>query len=161
MRNLKSKNFKLAYFITIMIFLFGICTVIIPLIFVYMIPNAGITYYITQHQNYFLFTIPILLYFIMNGVFLYELKIDYYVIQIKSHRTITGFLGPKNYIDISHKMLKDYSFFDRPFSLNKTLMVKIKCDNKRVIKRFNMTLISDKEIEKISKILDRIIVKNN
>jgi hypothetical protein len=45
--------------------------------------------------------------------------------------------------------------------MNKTLMLKIESDNKKVIKRFNMTLISDKEIEKISKILDRIIVKNN
>ena len=161
MINLRCNNFKLAYFITVIVFLFGIFTIIVPLVFVYMLPNAGIAYYITQYQNYFLFTIPIFIYFIINGVFVYEVKIDSYVIQITSNRTITGFLNPRNYIDISHKMLKDYSFFDRPFSLNKTLMVKIQGDNKQVIKRFNMTLISEKEIEKISKTLDKIIVKNN
>ena len=159
MINLRYNNFKLAYFITVIVFLFGILTIIVPLVFVYMLPNAGIAYYITQYQNYFLFTIPILLYFIINGVFVYEVKIDSYVIQVTSHRTITGFFNHKNYIDISHEMLKDYSFFDRPFSMNTTLMLKIEGNNKQVLKRFNMTLISEKEIERISKTLDRVIEK--
>ena len=41
-------------------------------------------------------------------------------------------------------------------------MLKIKSDKgKRVIKRFHLTLMSKKEIEKICSALDRIIAKNN
>jgi hypothetical protein len=59
-------------------------------------------------------------------------------------------------------MLKDYSFFDRPFSFNKTLMLKIETQSgKKVVKRFNITLISKNEIERISEVFDGIIVKNN
>ena len=73
-----------------------------------------------------------------------------------------GFLRPKDYIDIAHTMLKDYSFFNRPFSFNKTLMIKIETDSGKIIaKRFNLTLITEKEVKAISKVLDRIIVKNN
>jgi hypothetical protein len=160
MINLRHNNINIAYFITTIVLVFGIFSIIVPLVFVYMLPHAGITYYIIQNQIFFLFSIPILLYFIINGVFLYELKIDSYVIQITSYRTLSGFFTSKDYIDISHKMLKDYSFFDRPYSINKTLMLKIKSNGKNVIKRFNITLISEKEIEKISKILDRIIAIN-
>jgi hypothetical protein len=73
-----------------------------------------------------------------------------------------GFLRPRDYIDIAHTMVEDYSFFNRPFSLNRTLMIKIKTDSGRIIaKRFNLTLITEKEVKTISKVLDRIIVKNN
>ena len=59
-------------------------------------------------------------------------------------------------------MLKDYSFFDRPFSFNKTLMLKIETGSgKRISKRFELTLISEREVESISSVLDIIIVKNN
>jgi hypothetical protein len=59
-------------------------------------------------------------------------------------------------------MLADYAFSNRSFSLNKTLMFKIKTNSgKRITKRFNITLISEKEIYRISCALDRIIAKNN
>jgi hypothetical protein len=59
-------------------------------------------------------------------------------------------------------MLRDYYFFDRPFSFNKTLMLKIETQSgKKAVKRFNITLMSENEIERISEVFDRIIVKNN
>lgn len=159
--NIKYSNIKMAYLITIIVFSFGIFTVMLPILFIYTFPKAGMAYYIMQYQNYFLLTIPIFIYFIIHGIFLYDVRIDSYVIKITSYRTITGILYPKNYIDIPHKMLKDYSFFNRPFSINKTMMIKLESNNRQIIKRFNMTLISKKEIKRISKTLDRIIVKNN
>jgi len=72
------------------------------------------------------------------------------------------FFKKKDYVDIPHIMLRDYSFFDRPFSFNKTLMLKIETQSgKKVAKRFNITLMSENEIERISKVFDGIIVKNN
>ena len=56
--------------------------------------------------------------------------------------------------------LVDYRFFDRPFSLKKILMLKIKTDKgKKITKRFNLTLISEKEIRALSSSLDIVIAK--
>jgi hypothetical protein len=72
------------------------------------------------------------------------------------------FFKKKDYVDIPHTMLRDYSFFDRSFSFNKTLMLKIETQSgRKVAKRFNITLMSENEIERISKVFDRVIVKNN
>ncbi len=159
--NLKYNNIKRSYLITAIISLVVIIAFVIPLFFSYMIPNAGITSFILEKKIYIFLLIPVFIYVISKGVFFYKVAIDNYVIQVVSYRTISGIFTKKNYVDISHKMLEDYSFFERPFSLNKTLMLKIKNNNKQIIKRFNMTLISEKEIEGISKLLDKIIVNNN
>ncbi|MAW21058.1 MAG: hypothetical protein CMD16_01510 [Flavobacteriales bacterium] len=159
--NLKYHNIKRSYLITAMISLVGVLGFALPLLFSYMLPNSGITSYIIENKNYILLLIPVFVYIIIKGIFFYKISIDNYVIQIVSSRTISGIFGKRNYVDISHKMLEDYSFFERPFSINKTLMLKIRNNNRRIIKRFNMTLISEEEIEGISSILDKIIVKNN
>ena len=59
-------------------------------------------------------------------------------------------------------MLKEYAFFDRPFTLNRTLMVKIKTDNNKIIaKRFTLSLLGSKEQKRISKELDQILLNNS
>ena len=96
----------------------------------------------------------------------YTLKIDSYIIDIKVFRTglmtILGIYSPKDYIDISHEMFNGFSFYNRPFSFNTTLMIKIIKDNDKIIvKRFNLSFISKKEILRISKVLNQIIAKNS
>ena len=44
---------------------------------------------------------------------------------ITSFRTVFGLLKAKNYIELPHDMLRQFSFFNRSFSLNKTLMLKL------------------------------------
>ena len=76
---------------------------------------------------------------------------------MKSHRTITGNFYNKENLDIPHSMLKKYSFFSRPYSFNKTLMLKIEISkNKYIAKRFNMSILTKKEQNRISKILDHL-----
>ena len=59
-------------------------------------------------------------------------------------------------------MFVDFSFFNRSFSFNKTLMVKIKNDSKKIIvKRFNLSFLSKREELRISKVLEKIIAKNS
>ena len=58
--------------------------------------------------------------------------------------------------------LVGFSFFNRSFSLNKTLMIKIKNDSgKTIIKRFNLSFLSEREELRISKFLEKIIAKNS
>ncbi len=137
-------------------------TLFIPLLFINLLPTSGMGHFFFNNLSYSLITILILSFFIFTGTFIYKIKIDSYIVQITSYRMLIGFFRPIDYIDIAHTMVKDYAFFNRPFSLNKTLMIKIKTDrDKIIVKRFNLTLITEKEIKVISKTLDKIIVKNN
>ena len=160
--NIKYNNrIKLVILNSFLLFL-TFSTLIIPVLFINLLPTSGVGHFFFNNLSYSLITIPILSFFIFTGTFVYKIKIDSYIVQITSLRMLIGFLRPRDYIDIAHTMVKDYSFFNRPFSLNKTLMIKIKTDSGKIItKRFNLTLITEKEIKVISKVLNRIMVKNN
>jgi hypothetical protein len=157
-----STNRKIAIIITLIIIAFSLTTILIPLFMMNLIPQSGIGNYFLKHLYTGYISIPILLYFIYTGIYLYKIKIDSYIIDVRSRRTISGIFQPENYVDIAHTMLSDFSFFNRPLSFNKTLMIKIETDTgKQVAKRFNLTFLSKKEEEKISKVLEQIIAKNS
>ena len=71
---------------------------------------------------YIFFSTLILFYFVIARINYYTLKIDSYVIDIKIYRTVFSVFNPKDYIDISHDMFVGFSFFNRSFSFNKTLI---------------------------------------
>ncbi|MEC9209972.1 MAG: hypothetical protein VX762_06060 [Bacteroidota bacterium] len=144
------------------LFAFFILTIVMPLIFIKYLSFSGIGHFFLENTIYIIFSGIILFYFSIVGAYYYDIKIDPYVIQITSFRPIAEIFQEKNFVDVPHIMLVDYAFFNRPLSFNKTLMLKIETDKKKkIIKRFNLTLISKKKIRKISRILDRIIAKNN
>ena len=154
-------NRKKATLITLVIIFFSLLTIFFPLLLIRLIPQSGIGNYIVEHLHYTYIFIPFLLYFLYTGIYYYSIKIDAYIIDIKSYRTISGIFKPPNYIDIAHTMLSDFSFFNRPFSFNKTLMIKIHSNSgKKIAKRFNLTFLSKKREEKITKALEQIIAKN-
>ena len=157
-----STNRKIARLITSIVIVFGLMTILFPLLLLRLIPQSGMGHYLFEHLYYGYFSIPIMIYIISTGIFYFNIKIDSYVINVRSNRIISGIFKPPNYIDIAHTMLSDFAFFNRPFSLNKTLMIKIKTDSgKKVAKRFNLTFLSKKEEKKISKVLEQIIAKNS
>ena len=156
-----STNKKTAILLAVIITAFGLITIFIPLLMIRLIPQSGVGNYFLEHLYYGYFSIPILLYFIYIGVFYYQIKIDSYIINIRSHRIISGIFKSPNYIDISHIMLSEVAFFNRPFSFNKTLMLKITTDaGKKITKRFNLTFLSKRKEEKITTVLNQIIAKN-
>ena len=160
--NIKSSNKSNAIIATLLIAIFGCITFLLPIILIYLIPQSGIGHYFYDHINYAFLSLPVIMYFSYAGIYYYKIKVDPYVIDITTYRTISALFKKKDFVDIPHTMLTDYTFFDRPLSFNKTLMLKIETDNgKKIAKRFNLSLISEKEIEKISNVFDRIIVNNN
>ena len=157
-----STNRKPAILITLIIIAFSVTTILIPFFLMRLIPQSGIGNYVLEHLYYAYVSIPILLYFIYTGIYFYKIKIDSYIIDVRSYRTISGIFKAPNYIDISHSMLSQFSFFNRPFSFNKTLMIKIETNTgKKIAKRFDLTFLSKKEEKKISKVLKQIIAKNS
>ena len=160
--NLKCNNkTKMTFLIGGLFFLFY-TVIIIPELFIIYLPFSGFSDFFANNIIYSLVSGVVILYFIFVGTFYYKVNIDPYVIQITSYKVLLDLFKKKDYVDIPHTMLKNYSFFDRPFSFNKTLMLKIETQSgKKVVKRFNITLISENEIERISEVFDSIIVKNN
>lgn len=144
------------------LFFFFFTVIVIPEWFIIYLPLSGLSDFFATNILYRILCAVVIFYFIFIGTFYYNVKIDSYVIKITSYRVSLNLFKKKDYVDIPHTMLRDYSFFDRPFSFNKTLMLKIETQSgKTTIKRFNITLMSENEIEIISEVFDRIIVKNN
>ena len=158
--NLNCNNKNTALLFAGIIIIFSFITIFMPLILVRLIPQSGIGNYFIEHLYIAYSFIPIVLYFIYTGIFYYQIKIDSYIINIRSQRILSGIFKSSNYFDISHPMLVGFSFFNRPFSFNKTLMLKIQTDRgKAIAKRFDLTFLSKEEENKISKVLQRIIAK--
>ena len=159
--NLKSNNRKCA----IIIFLVMLFLILIPLstfAIVYTFSHLAFGDYLFHNIVYIFISSLVLFYFVIARINYYTLKIDSYVIDIKIYRSVIGILNPKDYIDISHDMFVGFSFFNRSFSFNKTLMIKIKNDSgKRIVKRFNLSFLSKKDEFKITEVLEKIIAKNS
>ena len=157
-----TSNSRIALLFTIIIIAFTLATVFFPLLLIRIIPQSGIGNYFLEHLYYGYFSIPIILYVIYTGIFSYSIKIDSHIIDVRSFRTISGIFKPPNYIDIAHTMLSEFAFFNRPLSLNTTLMIKVKTDSgKLVVRRFNLTFLSKKEQQRISEVLKKIIARNS
>ena len=160
--NLKSTNRKVSILATFLTILFGIIIFVIPLLLVNVIPQSAIGNYFINHIYYAYSILPIILYIIIIGLYYYSIKIDTYIMYVTSSRTISGLFMSKNYIEVPHDMFVGFSFFNRSFSFNKTLMIKIKNDSgKTIVKRFNLSFLSEREEHKISKVLEKIIAKNS
>ena len=148
-----------ATFLTI---LFGLVIFVIPSLLIKIIPQSAIGNYFINQIYYAYAFLPIILYIIVTGFYYYFIKIDTYIMHISSYRTISGLLKFKNYMEVPHDMLRKYSFFNRPFTVNKTLMLKLQdASGKRIIKRFNLSFLSKSEELRISEVLDQIIAKNS
>ena len=151
-------NRKAAIVVTLVITFFMLTTILFPLLLLYFIPQSAIGNYILNNLYFTYFMFPFIIYFFYTGIFFYKIKIDAYIIDVRSNRVIVDIFKAPSYIDISHEMLYDFSFFDRPFSFNKTLMIKIKTNNgKKVAKRFNLSFMSRAEEQRIRKVLVQII----
>ena len=136
--------------------------IVIPQWFIVYLPFSGLSDFFATNILYRIISAVVILYFLFIGTFYYRVNVDPYVIQITSYRVLLDLFKKKDYVDIPHTMLRDYSFYDRPFSFNNTLMLKIETQSgKKAVKRFNITLMSENEVERISEVFDRIIVKNN
>ena len=160
--NLKCNNRTKMIFLVGGFFFLFFTAIIIPEWIIIYLPFSGLSNFFADNIIYSLISAVVILHFIFIGTFYYEVNVDPYVIQITSYRVLLDLFKKKDYVDISHTMLIDYSFFNRAFSFNKTLMLKMETQSgKKVVKRFNLTLMSEKEIERISKVFDGIIVKNN
>ena len=160
--NLKSTNRKVSILATFLTILFGVIIFVIPSLLINIIPQSTIGNYFINQIYYAYAILPVILYIILTGIYYYSIKFDAYIMYITSYRTISGLLKAKNYIELPHDMLRSFSIFNRPFTVNKTLMIKIEDPSgKKITKRFNLSFLSKSEERRIRKVLGKIIAKNS
>ena len=150
-----------AYIFTLLIVIYTLLTIVVPILSITSLPLSGVSIFFNEYNYLLLVTVFILLYVIFTGVYAYNIKIDSYIINIVSFRTITRRFRKKISIEISHDMLRRYAFFNRPFTMNTVLMLKIKTENgKNIIQRFTLSLLSKRDKQNISNVLDKILISN-
>ena len=163
---MKSFNFNLhnkdkAYILTLLIAMYTLLTIVVPILSLTSLPLSGVSIFFNEYNYLLLVTSSVLLYFIFTGVYAYNIKIDSYSINIVSFRTITSKFRKKNYVEIPHDILRRYAFFNRPFTINTVLMLKIETENgKIIIQRFTLSLLSKRDKQNISNVLDKILIMN-
>ena len=161
----KESNKDKAYAATFVIIIINIITIILPIFFLQIFPTSSITKMFFSFPWCFLivFGVVFSIYFIFTGIYYFDFKSDKYIIEIRSRRTISSYLSSKtNYLEMPISSIDKFSFFNRPFSLNTTLMVKVKVSHKRAIaKRFNLSFLNKKQKDEISNILEEIIKINH
>jgi len=158
-------NQKITYVLTGIIILIIIITIGIPLFFLYTFPASKIAILFFSYPNNLLiiFGTVFLIYFIITGVHYFDFKSDKYIIEIKSKRTIFGYLIKKNnFIDIPINLIERFTFYNRPYTFNTILMVKVKVSDRRTIaKRFQVSFLTKKSRALITASLDEIVRNNN
>ena len=162
--NFRISNQKLAYTITVVIVFVSVITIVTPLFFLYTFPTSKLTFMFFSYPNNLMSIIGFLLiiYFVISGVFYFTFKVDNYIIEVKSRRVILGFFATKNnHIEMPKSTILKYAFYNRPFTFNSTLMIKVKVSRKRTVaKRFQLSFLSKKKKELIEQSLEKIIQNN-
>lgn len=157
-------NKNAAYIVTAIIVIMNTISVLIPLFFSYTFPTSSITniFFTFPWILLFIFGIIFLVYFIIIGVYHFEFKADNYIIEIQSRRTISSYFFTKaNYIDMPISSIEKFTFFNRPFTFNTTLMIKVKISHRRkIVKRFNLSFLSKKQKEVMKSTLEKIVQNN-
>ena len=156
------ENTKIAVLSAIFIAVCAFLTICLPFMALNFIPQSGIGNYAFEYVEYAYGSLFILIYVLYVGIFHYRIKVTRYVIEITSKRIVFGYFKPPNYIEISSDSLVEYSFFNRPFSFNKILMIRVKNEQGKVFaKRFYMTFLSNKNQKKLSDKLQNITQINS
>tara|TARA_Y100000385_G_C12647757_1_gene448149 strand:+ start:29 stop:526 length:498 start_codon:yes stop_codon:yes gene_type:complete len=161
--NLISTNKWRISIIKFLIIILPIAVITSYIFALYIIPETAVGRYVLEYIYYiFIVVFSIIMYFFITGVYYYRIKIDSYIVYITAYPIIFSQIKTRAFLDISHDMLIDYTFLNKSLAFNTTLVLRIKKQNRKLVaKRFNLTLISKKEIERISNILNKIIAKNN
>ncbi len=148
--------------ITVFVILLSILltmTTIVPIIFIKYFTLSMYAMFFMDNIVCILIIASILIYYLINQYY-YSIIIDNYSIQITSYRVLSKLFKKQKNIDLNHSMLESYVFSNKKYSCNNTIHLKIKTNSgKKFVRKFSLSLISKKNINKISKYLDFICIK--
>lgn len=94
-------------------------------------------------------------------IYSYTFKIDAYVLYIINFNLITRFFRGKKTLEISHVMLKRYTF-SKHFLTNTVLLLELETSSgRKVSRKFIFSFFREKDQSHVKRMLDQIIQENN
>ena len=153
--NNKSKILRLIIILYLLFF------IIIPYLIVQFLKSSFLYDFYNNNHIYFICTTSLFIYFYLVGIYRYKIKFEDSSFLINS-KNILNLIGSKlNQIELSNDMLRGFKFLKRNFFLTDILIIKIISDSgKKSAVRIPITLLRNKNKEKIISILENIVRKN-
>ena len=160
MRKTLSNNNK-SQILRLIVILYLIFFMIIPYLIVQFLNSSFLFDFYNNNHIYFMIATLILIYFYFIGIYRYNIKFEDSSFLINS-RNIINVIGEELIqIELSNEMLRDFMFIKRKFLFKDILILKIiTVSGKKSAVRIPITLLRNKNKEKISSILKNIVIRN-
>ena len=151
-------NRKKVFLLIIGFLMLFVSIILFPIWFINYFPLSKFGHFLSENIMYCIITLFVFLFFVLKAVYYFNITIDNYIVKVTSFRPFISFFKEKDYVDIPHNMLNDFSVSYNFLSFNSSLKLKIDTSTgKKIIKRFNLSMLSHNEVKKINKALESII----
>ena len=154
-------NYNKSKILRLIIILYLLFFIIIPYLIVQFLNSSFLYDFYNNNHIYFIFTTLLFIYFYLVGIYRYKIKFEDSSFLINSKNTINLIGSKLNQIELSNDMLRGFKFLKRNFFLTDILILKIISDSgKKSAVRIPITLLRNKNKERITSILENIVRKN-
>ena len=158
-KNLNNNNKSQILRIIVLLYLF--IFIIIPFLIVQLLNSSFLYDFYNNNYIYFMIVTFILIYFYCTGIYRYKIKFEDSSFLVNSRNIINLIGGKLTQIELSNEMLRGFVFTKRKFFFTDILILKIiSTSGKKSAVRIPITLLRNKNKEKITSILENIVSKN-
>ena len=158
-KNLNNNNKSQILRIIVLLYLF--IFIIIPFLIVQLLNSSFLYDFYNNNYIYFMIVTFILIYFYCTGIYRYKIKFEDSSFLVNSRNIINLIGGKLTQIELSNEMLRGFVFTKRKFFFTDILILKIiSTSGKKSAVRIPITLLRNKNKEKIISILENIVSKN-
>ena len=160
MRKTLNNNNK-SQILRIIVLLYLFIFIIIPFLIVQFLNSSFLYDFYNNNYIYFMIVTFILIYFYCTGIYRYKIKFEDSSFLVNSRNIINLIGGKLTQIELSNEMLRGFVFTKRKFFFTDILILKIiSTSGKKSAVRIPITLLRNKNKEKITSILENIVSKN-
>jgi len=160
MRKTLNNNNK-SQILRIVVLLYLFVFIIIPFLIVQFLNSSFLYDFYNNNYIYFMIVTFILIYFYCTGIYRYKIKFEDSSFLVNSRNIINLIDGKLTQIELSNEMLRGFVFTKRKFFFTDILILKIiSISGKKSAVRIPITLLRNKNKEKITSILENIVSKN-
>ena len=144
----------------IIVILFLLFFIVIPSLIVQFL-NYSILYDFYNNNHIYFITVSLIFISIYClGIYRFKIKFEDSSFLINSRNIINLIGGKLTQIELSNEMLRGFKFMKRKFFTDILILKIISVSGKKSAVRIPITLLNNKNKEKITKILEKIVCKN-
>ena len=144
----------------IIVILYSLFFIVIPYLIVQLLNSSLLYDFYNDNNIYFIIVNLIFIYFYFTGIHRYQIKFEDSSFFIKSRNIINLIGGKLTQIELSNEMLRGFKFKKRKFFTDILILKIISVSGKKSAVRIPITLLKNKNKDKITTILEKIVHKN-